>query len=194
MSHHIYQTEGFVVGSRNTGEANKVIFIFTKDLGLVAASAQGVRLLKSKLRYSLQDYSYSKISLVRGREVWRLTSAGLIEKLLLNLNQNSLVFARGLSMVKRLVNGEEKNEALFDVLKSASDFLHHPDINSITPDYFECILMIRILHTLGYIQAVGELADYLDGNDWPLEMLEKAKESRILMIAQINQALQASQL
>ncbi len=194
MSHHIYQTEGFVVGSRNIGEANKVIFIFTKDLGLIAASAQGVRLLKSKLRYSIQDYSYSKVSLVRGREVWRLTSAALVEKLLSQRNQISLVFARGLSLVKRLVNGEEKNEALFDVLRSASVFLRHPDSESISEDYFECILMIRILHTLGYIQAVEELADFIKDNSWNAEIVDRVKEFRVLMIAQINQALQASQL
>ena len=183
-----------MVGSRNIGEANKMVFVFTKDLGMVGASAKGVRLLKSKLRYSLQDYSYSKVSLVRGREVWRLTSAALVDKIISKDIPNTLVFVRGLSMVKRLVNGEEKNEALFDVLKKASDFLHHLEINTVSADYFECLLMVRILHTLGYIQSIEELNYFLKDRVWDLEVVSRVKDVRLLMISEINQALQASQL
>ena len=75
MLHHIYHTEGFVLSGQSVGEANKYFRIFTKDFGMVGAMAQGIRLLQSKLRYSLQDYSYSKISLVRGKQVWRIVGA-----------------------------------------------------------------------------------------------------------------------
>lgn len=194
MSHHIYQTEGFVIDSRNVGEANKIIFIFTKDLGLVAATAQGVRLLKSKLRYSVQDYSYSKVSLVRGREVWRLTSAALVSKIISKPSLNDLVFARGLVLVKRLVNGEEKNEALFNVLKSASDLLSRSDIDSVEPDYFECVLILRILNTLGYVSKTEGLSDFIKDNSWNESLINGVKENRPLIIIQINQALKASQL
>lgn len=194
MSHHIYQTEAFVIDSRAVGEANKIIYLLTKDLGLVATSAQGVRLLKSKLRYSTQDYSYSKVSLVRGREVWRLTSAALIEKIYPWENSLGPVFARGLLLVKRLVTGEEKNQALFDVLKSTIDFLHGSDANSVSADYFECILILRILHTLGYVSSVGNLAEFLKDNSWSTDVVENVKEKRPSIIKQINQALKESQL
>ncbi len=50
--------------------------IFTRELGLVRATAQGIRLEKSKLRYSSQLYSFGIFSFVHGKEFWRLTSAG----------------------------------------------------------------------------------------------------------------------
>ncbi len=73
--HHIYHTEGIILGSKNYGETGKYYSIFTRDLGMVYASAQGVRKISSKFRYVLQDFSYVKVDLVRGRDFWRVTSA-----------------------------------------------------------------------------------------------------------------------
>jgi DNA repair protein RecO (recombination protein O) len=59
--HHIYHTEGFILSSRNVGEANKILTIYTREIGFVKALAQGVRLVKSKLRFALHDFSYTNI-------------------------------------------------------------------------------------------------------------------------------------
>ncbi|MCE9517782.1 recombination protein O N-terminal domain-containing protein, partial [Candidatus Nomurabacteria bacterium] len=72
--HHIYHTKSFVIGSYNRGEANKILVLYTREMGLVRAVAQGIRLNKSKLRFGLQDFSYASVDLVRGRDIWRVTS------------------------------------------------------------------------------------------------------------------------
>ena len=79
--HHIHHTEGIILGSKNYGEAGKYFFIFTRELGMIYASAQGVRKITSKLRFILQDYAYVKIDLVAGRDFWRVTSASKTNKL-----------------------------------------------------------------------------------------------------------------
>src|ERR1700733_8051707 len=79
MSHRIYTTSGFVVESRPYGEAGKILSIFTRDLGMVNAAAQGIRLVRSKLRYHAQDFSLAKFSLVRGRDLWRVVGAENVE-------------------------------------------------------------------------------------------------------------------
>jgi len=71
----VYTTAGFVLGSAERGEANKIYSIYTKDFGLVRASAQAVRLEKSKLRYNLDDFTHGHFSLVRGKELWKLTGS-----------------------------------------------------------------------------------------------------------------------
>ena len=73
--YHIHHTEGIILGSKNFGEAGRYYFIFTRDLGMIYASAQGVRKMSSKLRYILQDFSYIKIDLVKGKDFWRVASA-----------------------------------------------------------------------------------------------------------------------
>ena len=73
--HPIHTTPGLIIHSRPYGEAGKLLSIFTRDFGLVLANAQGIRLEKSKLRPFIQDYSFGIFSLVKGKELWRLTSA-----------------------------------------------------------------------------------------------------------------------
>jgi len=75
------------LGSRNFGEAGRHYFIFTRDLGMVTASAEGVRKISSKLRYVLQDFAYLKIDLVSGRNIFRVTNAsksGALEQITKN--------------------------------------------------------------------------------------------------------------
>jgi DNA repair protein RecO (recombination protein O) len=194
MSHHIYQTECFVVESRPSGEANKLIFLFTEDLGMVMAVAQGVRLLKSKLRYSLQDFSFAKVSLVRGKELWRITSAGSSTPILSKISPDSFVFARGLQLVKRLVQGEEKNENLWGVLKSAFLFIESREVDKVQPESFEFLFVLRILNSLGYISSTETIAGFVKDNDWSAPLLEEVTSSKKEVLAQINRALKESQL
>jgi len=75
MAHHVYTTEGFLVHSQPSGEAGKFFLVFSRELGMVGATAQGVRLSQSKLRYYTQDFYYGLYSFVRGKDVWRMTGA-----------------------------------------------------------------------------------------------------------------------
>lgn len=79
MSHEIYTTKGYIISSEGKSESDKNFFILTKDLGLIRATAQGVRKIESKLRYSLQDFSFSEISFVMTKAGWRITSASILE-------------------------------------------------------------------------------------------------------------------
>ena len=64
-----YNTEALVLGSRETGESDRVYALFTKDFGLVRARASSVRSEKSLMRYALQNYSRANVSLVRAARV-----------------------------------------------------------------------------------------------------------------------------
>ena len=75
MQHEIYKTEGIIIKVKETGEADKVLSVFTKDFGRLEIFAQGVRKEKSKLNYHLGIYDYSRFCFVAGRERWRLTDA-----------------------------------------------------------------------------------------------------------------------
>jgi recombinational DNA repair protein (RecF pathway) len=155
MSYSVYSTRGFIVGSAPSGEAGKTYSIYTEQFGLLRAHAQGVRHLKSKLRYNLTDYSFGTFSLVRGKEFWRITgavaeTAGVIES-----QGISLVRARILSFMRRLVQGEERNDDLFlillDLFSSASSTLSERDELLV----FETRVLARALSALGYIDMAS---------------------------------------
>ena len=74
MLYHIYTTDGIILKRSPFGEANVLLYVLTKDLGLVMASAQSARLSKSKLRHGLQEYSHVLASFVKGKNGWKLTN------------------------------------------------------------------------------------------------------------------------
>lgn len=187
MSHHIYQTKAFIIDSVDVGEANKLLTIFTADLGLIYVSAQGVRIMKSKLRPSIQDLSYSKIALVRGKEYWRLTSA---EKLIslydkrVHLAVRKLI-AQSLQFVKRLTAGESKHDELFDMLSKLFTFcfenskqlaghvaVHDNSQDTGVMSALKLVIDFRILESLGYGSDNVEFDDVRDTFDWNISMLE----------------------
>jgi recombinational DNA repair protein (RecF pathway) len=183
--HHIYTTKAFVVHSSPYGEAGKFLLLFTKDFGMIGATAQGIRLVQSKLRYHVQDYSFNTISIVRGKEVWRLTGASGHE----NFIKTNILHIKIFKLLKRLLHGEEKNEKLFDIIESLYK-------NEVTGDNFEiveCLIVLRVLNSLGYI-ANKEFVRFIDNNNLNNEILEEVKKEKIQILKVINKALNETQL
>ncbi len=200
MSHHIYTTPGFVVESFPTGEAGKFIYVFTRDLGMVAGVAQGIRLSQSKLRYHAQDFSFANFSLVRGKEVWRIVGAEKIADDKSDIKNTgdgskdapSLLFVRVLKILKRLVPGEEKNEALFETVLAAGHFLKTASpADEINAEY---IIMLRILNHLGYVRKIDTLEPFLKDDTFTPELLAQIASVKTAAVKEINTALKESQL
>lgn len=191
MAYPIYTTPGFIVASYKTGEADKLLQIFTRDLGMIFARATGIRKLESKLRGHIQDYSLGLFSVVQGKSGWRLTNGDVYEEgALQNLSTRQReVLARGSSLLRRLYVGEEPNEVLFDRLVAL--FGEDVFMRGERLGVFELVLGSHILNSLGYVDDGSVLADIVSS--------EEIDESFVLthrkaIISQINSALAESQL
>ena len=192
--HHIYHTEGIILGSRNFGEAGKHYFIFTRDLGMVTASAEGVRKISSKLRYVLQDFAYLKIDLVSGRNIFRVTNAsksGALEQITKN-PETFKVFANVARLLKRLLAGVEPNEALFADLLNGLSILEKIEKKADLPN-IEAIIVLRILNNLGYIGENYTLENLIKS---PFEenLVFEISKDRTKVLRQINKALKETHL
>lgn len=193
--HHIYHTNGFILSSVNKGEANKMLTIYTREMGLIRALAQGLRLHKSKLRFTLQDFSYVNVDLVRGKELWRVTSAKHISSFpLARSSTTSLILIMRVSkLIERLCTGESPNENIFDDFIQALYLLDDENISSSSREALELHLILRIMNSLGYIGDSTILSKYLSSPfDYnKTKILLKERQS---IIAYINKALNESQL
>lgn len=192
--HHIYHTHGFILSSRNKGEANKLLVIYTREMGLIYALAQGIRLHKSKLRFALQDLSYVNVDLVRGREIWRVTSAKHISSFpFARGNTQSLVLITRVNrLIERLCPGEVFNENIFDDLIQAM-YLLDSEISSPSREALELHLVLRIMNSLGYIGDSEILSKYLSSS-FDYSKTETLLKERQTIISHINKALNESQL
>jgi len=193
--HHIYHTHGLVIGSRDLGEANKILTLYTKEMGLIRAMAQGIRLNKSKLRFSLQLFSYAHIDLVRGKDFWRLTSAKSINiypKIRLNKDSLTLV-SRIFKLLERFNFAESQNDEIFEDLIFMLNFLDKDNINPNNIKAIEIIIVLRILKDLGYIENTPLISKYVD-NKIEIDKLDDILKDRKIIISSINEALSQSQL
>jgi DNA repair protein RecO (recombination protein O) len=197
MSHTLYTTKGFVLDSKNSGEANKLLYILTRDLGLVMGTAQGARHLKSKLRYHMQQFTFGEYSLVRGKEIWRITGAKEAENTFSDLKKRKeyfLLYARVLHLLKRLLTGEEKHAELFDELHEGFNYLQAAPLEEDETIAFENILVLRILYHLGYVRGNNNLGQFVEGKEWNSELLKAAVTHKSELVREINASLKASQL
>ncbi len=193
--YHIYHTEAYIIGHRNSGEADRIFYLYTKDFGFIRAKAQGVRKLESKLRFTLQTYSHIYIDLVRGKDTWRITSAGSLSYFP-HLSRNALslqIMAQIAKLVKRLCAGEEANQNIFTDLVDTATYLNRDTVTHAEQKSAELTLVLRILHNLGYIGATDELSHYLK-DEFELSDIDHANLSKKTILFEINRALKESQL
>lgn len=192
--HHIHHTEAYVIGSSPKGEDSKILRLYTRELGLVYAHAQGVRKLSSKLRFTLQDFSLASVDLVRGKEVWRVTTATPIRSHgAVRRNRTAeTILARVHSLLTRLVAGEEANEEIYSIIGRTYDALEISDRSPEEYRALELFFVARILIALGYLPRGAAGEETLFDTVVPESFTEPAFQHR--MIRDINQALAATQL
>ncbi len=192
--HHIYHTQGIVLGSRNSGEAGKYYYIFTRDLGMIYATAQGVRKVSSKLRFVLQDFAYINIDLVQGRDFWRITSVSKTNKLekITKHPETFKVFWNIARLLKRLLAGVEPNEALFADLLGGLSILEKTD-KALDLRNVEAVIVLRILNNLGYI-GESAILENLVKSPFEESIIFEVSKSRNHVLSQINKALKETHL
>jgi DNA repair protein RecO (recombination protein O) len=192
--HHIYHTEGIILGSRNYGEAGKCFYVFTRDLGMIYASAQGIRKISSKLRFVLQDFTYVKLDLVRGKDFWRITSASKTNMLegIARDSSKLQIMVNVSKLLRRLLAGEDPNSILFQDLILGLEILDKNTEKFELPNV-EVILVLRILNNLGYIGGQENIKNLIQSpfeNDLVYEVAKKKKD----ILIEINKALKETQL
>jgi DNA repair protein RecO len=193
--HRTYRTEAIVIETTNFGEANRFVYLLTEELGLIGAAAQGVRQLQSRMRLHTDCFMLGRFSLVRGRNMWRLTNALTTLSMGAILAERDLlpVAARITALVRRLVHGEESNPRLYITVRDALDALVSA-CSTLQAHAIERIAVARVLHILGYLATDRVNMALVNSLQYDTRTLVWAdREARSLTVS-INQSLRESQL
>ncbi len=191
MSHAIYQSPAFILKTKASREANKVIYLYTKRFGLIYAQAQSSRKLSSKMRYHLQEYSIVDLDLVRGKNIWHITGVSERDSIFSHLGKKEYRLITLLSdVLRRLCVGEEENLALWQEIEFFFQNLQEDDF---LEDVYEIIIMVRILFHLGYWKNQNDLI-LRERNPYQKKIEEKILQAKKDYIHKINESLQISQL
>ncbi len=168
------------MGKSDFGEANRFYYIFTKEFGMINAVAQGVRYSKSKLRCNLDLFSCASFSLIAGKSagglIWRVIDAQENESAsALAADSDKLkTFARIANFLIRMLQGEEKNNFIWEEIKNLFSNLSGGDNQNKNLHDLETAAMARILNNLGYMPDIPS--------------------SKSLLIPSINRAIKESML
>ena len=186
-----YQTDALVLGSRESGENDRVYALYTKDFGLVRARATAVRKESSRMRYALQNYSHASVGLVRGNRGWRVGGATAI-KTGAGDARGTAAFARVAELIVRLVQGEERNPYLFAAIAEAHDALIQEHCDSFAT--IEIVCVARVLFALGYLSAEAFETTLFSHTAYANEHMREAEVMREKLLSSINKAIAETQL
>lgn len=190
--HPIFHTEGIILKSRASKEADKFFWIFTRDFGIIGADARGVRKNDSKLRTFLTDFSRAKISLVKTKTGWRITSVQSV----LFLEHAGIfgkeIFSKSAQLLFRLCPRDEAHGELYEdvisIFKEKSADFFSGDYKNI-----ELVSAIRILFHLGYVEHNASILPFTKGSVSKI-LLTDAFLCRKELIKTVNNSLKESHL
>jgi DNA repair protein RecO len=152
MSYATYTTEALVCGVFDRNTADRTYRLYTKEAGMLYAEAKSVREERSKQRYALQEFSHIRVSLVKGKQAWKIGSVETIQNHYATAINRE---ARG-SVVKiyktlrRFIHGEEASRQLFTTCVRALEY-----VQSEVParSFVDVYIYTQILQQLGYVRA-----------------------------------------
>jgi recombinational DNA repair protein (RecF pathway) len=187
-----YHTDALVIACRDVAETDRAIALYTRDFGLVWARAAAVRTEKSKMRYSLSNFTRAQVSLVRGKRGWRLAGTTPETTAIGKEAAGVRAFARVCALVLRLVTGEEENAYLFEVLAEAQSALLQcgPEMAPV----IELVCVARMLYTLGYLSSEALGTALFTHTAFATEVLAHADSERDSILGSINRALSETHL
>ena len=147
-----YRTQGFVFKKVDSGEADRIFTIFTKDFGKLEILGKGIRKISSKLRSGMEIFYLSDIEFIQGKTHKTLTDAILIERF--NNLRNSLkrlAIAYKISEVfDSLVVGQEPDKRLWKLLIEVFGKLNSLEIENSKLEILYYYFLWNFLSILGF--------------------------------------------
>ena len=143
-----YQTEAIIIKKTKLGEADRILTLYTPDLGKIQAVARGVRRPRSKLAGHLELLTHSLVSLARGRNLDTITGSQTINSFLplksdLQLTSYALYTTE---LVNQFTADHIENHPLFRLLLATMEQICQAGNGELILRYFE----LHLLNEVGY--------------------------------------------
>ncbi len=136
-----HTTECFVLEWYERAEHDRVFKLFTREFGIVLAHAKSIRKLESKLRAHMLPGNMATVTLVKGKEVWRIVGAE-------ERSAGGVFLPEVTNYLLRFMRGEGPHTTLFDRLVSLIE-----KASTFEETKARLLLLYIILVDLGYADA-----------------------------------------
>jgi len=155
-SERIQKVEAVIITHRDYGEADRIIKVFTLELGKITILAKGARKSGSRKAPHIEPFTHASLVLAKGQSFWILTQADTrnsFPEISSDLRKTGLA-AYILELSDRLTVDEQPDASVFrilvDSLKQINDFedpfvpacyfeIRILDYTGFRPDLFHCV-------------------------------------------------------
>jgi len=144
----VYRAEAVVLRQRRLGEADRIITLYTPQLGKIEAVAKGVRRQTSRKAGHLEPLMFSSLLLAHGQSLDVITQSETIEGFQ-PLRQELRRLAYGLyvaELVDRFTEPRSENYPVFRLLLETLQRLAGTDVPELTVRFFE----LHLVGQMGY--------------------------------------------
>ncbi|MBU1177623.1 DNA repair protein RecO [Patescibacteria group bacterium] len=154
-----YRTKGIVIKYSDLRETDRIITVFTANLGKVQAVAKGVRKTLSKLGGHLDLFNIVQLELANGRNLETVTGVQTVtnfSRIRTSLSKTSQVYYLT-ELIDQLVPAEYKDTRLFDLLASTLKILDS-DVcdDEITESLLAQAFKVKLLQLLGFAPQLNQ--------------------------------------
>jgi DNA repair protein RecO (recombination protein O) len=144
----LYKTEGIILRSRNLGEADKALTLYTREEGKVQVSAAGARRARSPLAAATQPFIHGFVLCFRGRGLDRLSQCEIREPFT-GIREDLVKAAYGAYLAEltdEFTRERDRNPDLFLLLLATLHMLQAGAEPEVTARLFE----LRLLSLTGF--------------------------------------------
>jgi DNA repair protein RecO (recombination protein O) len=144
----VFRVEAVVLRHSDWGEADRLLWLYTLELGKIRAIAKGVRKIRSRKAGHLEPFTRSSLLLAKGRDILLITQAETVEAYLpLRQDLSGITYASYIvELMDRFTYEEGENRPLYRLLCETLQRLAEEQDRDLVMHYFE----IRLLDLVGY--------------------------------------------
>lgn len=143
-----FTSEAIVLSSKPTGEADKIIWLYTSKHGKMVTIAKGVKRVKSRKRAGLESFTHIKFSAVQTQGIPILTEVEIINSMdhvKHSLREASVAYFMA-EVISKLAPDMEENEELFSLfVKYLNDLSTKGSLREYRLNFIQ-----EVLQTLGF--------------------------------------------
>lgn len=147
------KTKGIILREFNTGEADKIVTIFSKSLGKLTGTAKGARRPKSKFVAGSQFLCYSDFVLYKGKDMYSINSCDIIEPFY-EIRNDIIRLTYAAHAADIISDVIQENQPASKVLQLLLNTLHMLSKTDKSPELIIRIFEVRLMSILGYAPFV----------------------------------------
>lgn len=143
-----YRVRGLVLKRFNFGEADRFIWLLTKNRGLLQVKARSIRKIKAKLKAPLELFMLSDIDLAKGRSLDTVTGASIVEPYN-RIRQDLKLTSKAFYFSEYLINFLTENEST-GAYQLAIDSMDRLNKNNKKDKFIVLSFIIKLFEITGF--------------------------------------------